>query len=113
MALYVNKTDWAKCNPVPVQVNEDVATEVLNYLFNTNTWKERPDALILKVRNWRQKLWAAPTPTPPLALVKDEDAHWTEVAVQMRREGASWNQIKAAVNQPISTIRDTVKRAAA
>ena len=97
MALYVNKTDWAKCNPVPVLVNENVATEVLNYLFNTNTWKDNPDALILKVRSWRAKLWATPTPppapAPALCLVKDEVAHWTDIAVQMRRDGKSWNQI--------------------
>lgn len=115
MALYVNKTDWSKCAPVPVRVNEAVATEVLNYLFNTNTWKTNPDALILKVRRWREKLWAVePTPAPALSLVREEGPqHWTDIAVQMRREGASWNQIKAAVNMPISTIRDTVKRAAA
>lgn len=114
MALYVNKTDWSKCQPVPVRVNEAVATEVLNYLFNTNTWKTNPDALIVKLRQWRTKLWAVEdAPAPALALVVDEPQHWTDVAVRMRREGASWNQIKARVNMPISTIRDTVKRAAA
>ena len=122
------KTDWSKGMGVPTPVNEATATEVLNYLFNTNTWKTNPDALILKVRSWRQRLFAeAPTPEAmreslgvPEQAAADTAADapgdapgdtWAERAVAMRLAGSSWNQIKAETGKSISTIRDAVKRA--
>ena len=122
------KTDWSKGMGVPTPVNEATATEVLNYLFNTNTWKTNPDALILKVRNWRQRLFAE-VPTPgemrdSLGVPEPAEAYtaeaapgeapsdtWAERAVAMRLAGNSWNEIRAATGKSVSTIRDAVKRA--
>lgn len=119
------KTDWAKGCGVPMPVNEAVATEVLDYLFNTQTWKQHPDALILKVRRWRERLWL-PTPpdqppaeetvalgVPAAATTEAEGESWSERAVRLRAEGQSWNQIARDVNKPVGTVRDAIRRAAA
>ena len=129
MAVTCKRTDWAKGMGVPRPVNDAVATEVLDYLFNTNTWKTNPDALILKVRRWRETLWSVPTGAPTVLALPVEEAEgaeapqpsersekpdeetWAETAVQLRLEGRSWNQIKAVTGKSISTIRDAVKRA--
>lgn len=129
MTIYVKKLDWSRCEGVPTPVNKDVAEEVLNYLFNTSTWKQHPDHLILRVRKWRERLWAgaegvpqqAPTvitPAPAVAVEEDgpavaptEGELWSDVAVRMRAEGASWNEIARATGKAIGTVRDAIKRA--
>lgn len=118
------KTDWAKGMGVPLPVNEDVATDVLNFLFNTQTWKTNPDLLILRVRKWRERLWVLPTATAteapteapaddvPYAPTEGEaPENWAEKAVRLREEGRSWNQIAAETGRAVGTVRDAVKKA--
>lgn len=130
MPLYVKKEDWSKCQGIPTRVNDDVATEVLEYLFNTRNWKTNPEALILKVRRWRERLFTTeqrvvdiappvaamvaddePEETPDAGAPDDEPEHWTDRAVRLRSEHWSWSKIAADVGKPIGTVRDAVKRA--
>jgi hypothetical protein len=117
MSFCVPRTDWNTHQKVPMPVHEDVAAELLDFFMNNRAAlgtlpNDHPFAR--KIRAARQTLWVeagtAPAATPTTGA---DTPSWQDLAIAMRREQKSWEQIVAATGQPKSTVRRVVNQALA
>jgi hypothetical protein len=112
-------------------LNPDTVVEILDYLFNTTSWKTNPDALRRKVTQVRQRLYTdspgtlstgiTPHTADSLFRVKeapvvaptpeDDDPNaWVDRAVALRMKGMGWTLVARELDKPRATLRRIVAK---
>lgn len=55
--MKIGKVNWTTGQLDPTPVQEAVAIEVLEYLFNSKQWHDSPEELLRRVRAWKTRLF--------------------------------------------------------
>lgn len=115
-------------------LNPEVVAEVLEYLFNTTSWKSNPELLQRRVSRWRLGLFldgpgslstgaTAGTATPLFGDAEpvepfdpteiDPAVAWIEQAIARRMEGFGWSRLSVEFGKDRSTVRRVIGKAMA